>query len=146
MRVLSPYSKNYWMRILLCLSFFISQYTSAQETVTFSLEKSYQESDYFPSIEGVFEGEISIVKLGSSNGIVTRVGWQIESFTISYPLGRDFVSMEVQDAVIPEELIKELIKGALKEQIFITNIIAVDEKDAKHLLKSMMLIPVLDEE
>ena len=146
MKALFLYSRNYWMKILLCLNLFFSFISYSQDTTTFTVKKRFTEVDFFPQIEGVFNGEIDIVKLGSSNGIVTNAGWKIVSFRISYPLGRDYKEVDVQSNVLPEEIVKEIVKGALKEQVFITNIFAVDESKASHLLESMMLIPYLNEE
>lgn len=135
------------MKMRLILSFLlVFQFVNCQITETIELKKELKEQDYLPRIEGVFTGEIDILRLGSKNGIVTNCDWVISSFKINYPCGRDYLSVPVNSKVIPENIILDLVKCALKEQVFITEIIALDAENKRHILPSMLLIPFPNDE
>lgn len=112
-----------------------------QEVESIRISKEFREQDYYPQIEGVFTGDIDVLTLGSPRGITTAAGWTIVSFTLGYPSGRDFNSITVNSNVFSDELIREIVRSALKEQIFLTDIIAVDAGGTRHPLKSMVLTP-----
>lgn len=135
------------MKLLIWFNFCLfSSLTFSQEVQTIAIQKEVLESDFFPQIEGIFTGEIDILTLASSNGITTRAGWEIQSFKMSYQSGRDFLTMEVFSNVIPEEIIRELVRSSLKEQVYFTEIYAIDRLKVKHLLNSMVLTPMPNDE
>lgn len=124
----------------------ISSLSLGQEIQTIKIEKAITEQDYHPQIEGVFDGEISILTLASPNGIVTNIGWKIESFKMTFITGRDMETITVNSNVIPEETILSIVKYSMNEQIFFTDIFAYDQTNTRHLLKSMILIPIPNNE
>ena len=135
------------MKQLLLLSIFlVIGYSFAQTKETFRIEKQIKEPDYYPRINGVFTGEISIISLGSFEGITTNVGWEITSYKITYPVGRDDKSVIIRSNRIPDSVLVDLRRYAIQSQIFITEIMAKDQTNTNHLLKSMMLIPIIEKE
>lgn len=134
------------MKQLLLLSIIlVSGELYSQTKETFRIEKEIKEPDYYPRIKGVFNGEIDLDALGSFEGITTNVGWEITSFKISYPVGRDNKSITISSNRIPDSILVEIQQYAIQDQIFITEIMAQDQTNTRHLLKSMMLIPVIKE-
>lgn len=117
-----------------------------QEVQTIKIQKAITEQDYHPQIEGVFDGEISILTLASPNGIITKIGWEIDSFKMTFITGRDMETITINSNVIPEETILQIVKTSMHEQIFFTDIFAYDETNTRHLLKSMILIPIPNDE
>lgn len=117
-----------------------------EEVQTIKIEKAVVEQDFHPQIEGVFDGEISILTLASPNGIITNIGWEIESFKMTFITGRDMETITINSNVIPEETILTIVKYSMNEQIFFTDIFAYDQTNTRHLLKSMILIPIPNDE
>ncbi|MFN5417355.1 MAG: hypothetical protein ACK5B9_09885 [Flavobacteriia bacterium] len=135
------------MKLLIWFNFcLLNTWTFSQEVQTIAIQKEILESDFYPQIEGIFTGEIDILTLASQNGIITRAGWEIQSFKMSFQSGRDFLTVTVNSNVIPEEIIKELVRSSLKEQVYFTEIYAVDQLKVKHLLNSMVLTPMPNDE
>lgn len=134
------------MRQLLLFKLLFLANFSLSQVETIRIEKERREQDYYPQIEGVFTGEIDILTLASPQGLTTGAGWEIISFTLSYPSGRDFKTVTLTSNVFPDNIIRELVRSALKEQIFLTEITATDQGGTKHLLRSMILIPVPSDE
>jgi hypothetical protein len=128
-------------RLILFNFLFCCSLSLGQEVESIRIGREFREQDYYPQIEGVFTGDIDVLTLGSPDGITTGVGWEIVSFTLGYPSGRDFKTVTVNSPVFSDELIREIVRSALKEQIFLTDIMAVDPSGTTHLLKSMVLIP-----
>ncbi|MES2587682.1 MAG: hypothetical protein V4622_01805 [Bacteroidota bacterium] len=130
----------FFLFLLYCGRFF------SQEINTIHLEKKRNERDYYPQIEGYFLGEIPILKLGSLDGLTTKVGWKIISFEMDYAAGRDYKNQRIFSNVIPDSIIIEITQSAMNEQIFFTKIMAKDELNVLHLLNSMTLIPIKKED
>jgi hypothetical protein len=118
----------------------------SQEIEKIKLVKEYNESDFYPHIEGYFDGRIPVLKLGSLEGIQTKSGLRISSFEISFITGRDYESFKIKSNQIPDTVFTKIIRSSLDERIFFTNIEAYDELNTRHILKSMSLIPFKDEE
>ncbi|MGV3630989.1 MAG: hypothetical protein ACO1O6_07275 [Bacteroidota bacterium] len=129
-------------RLILCnVLFFCCSLVFGQEVESIRIGKEFREQDYYPQIEGIFTGDIDVLTLGSPDGITTAAGWEIVSFTLGYPSGRDYKTVTVNSHVFSDELIREIVRSALKEQIFLTDIMALDPDGTKHQLKSMVLTP-----
>lgn len=135
------------MNRLLLFSFLsVSFLIQAQEKVSVRIEKEYRDGEVFPFIEGVYTGEIPINKLGSLYGIQSNSDWKIYSFKLNYSSGSMYKSIWIKSNVIPDTLIADLYKNALFEQIYITEIKAIDPKGIVHVLTPMTLIPIEREE
>jgi hypothetical protein len=128
-------------RLILFNLLFCCSLALGQEVESIRITRELREQDYYPQIGGIFTGDIDVLTLGNPDGITTGAGWEIVSFTLGYPSGRDFKTVTVNSNVFSDELIREIVRSALKEQIFLTDIMAVDPGGTKHLLKSMVLIP-----
>lgn len=103
---------------------------------------SVVETNYFPHIDRFYEGEIPIAYLGDAEGIQVAGGWKVISFSISYPYGNQNKVVPVKGNLIPEYIIKDIYANSMGEMIFITNIVALNEKkNALHLVP-MHLTPV----
>ncbi|MCE3295735.1 MAG: hypothetical protein K0R65_1449 [Crocinitomicaceae bacterium] len=133
-------------RLILFNFLFCCSLGFSQEVETIHVTKELREQDFYPQIEGIFTGEIDVLTLGSPQGIITSAGWKITSFTLGYPSGRDYNTVTVNSNVFPDDLIREIVRSALKEQIYLTDIMAVDPGGTKHLLKSMVLTPLPGDE
>ncbi len=131
---------------LLLLLFMFSVNVFSQEIKTIRLEKTYNERDYYPQIEGFFQGKIPIFKLGSLDGLTTKAGWEIVSFEMDYAAGRDYKNQRIFSNVIPDSIIVEITQSAMNEEIFFTKIMAKDEENVIHLLNSMSLTPIKNED
>lgn len=147
--------KNYSTRpvkfpkiLVLCLLCFetITNFIVAQEIEKITLKKEYKESDYFPSIEGYFQGEIPMLKLGSLDGLITKIGWEIKSFDIDFITGRDYEVFHINSNKIPDSLIIKISNSSIGQLVFFTNITAYDETNTRHVLKNMSLIPIKNED
>jgi hypothetical protein len=122
--------------------FFISGNFYAQKIESIQLKKTTVESDYYPQIEGFFQGEIPIIKLGSLDGFITKIGWKILSFEMNYISGRDYKTQRIYSNVIPDSIIVDISQNSMNEQIFFSKIMAIDDLKVAHLLNSMTLIPI----
>lgn len=137
------------MKLLPFLSFallFSGSNVFSQEIEKIKLVKEYNESDFYPNIEGYFDGRIPVLKLGSLEGIQTKSGLRISSFEISFITGREYETFKIKSHQIPDTIFTKIIRSSLDQRIFFTNIEAYDELNTRHILKSMSLIPFKDED
>ena len=132
------------MKKLFLLSIcFISFVVFAQKVEHISVQKKYKESDYFPSIEGCFSDKIPIEKLGSTNGIVTPLGWKGISYKLGYSHGSTYKTIDFQTNTIPDSVVVEISNSCLGEQIYFTDIRARDPHNIIRTLVPMSLVPIL---
>lgn len=132
------------MRQILFLNLFTALFSFSQEKETIVLQK---ESDFLISnIEGVSDGEISILKLGSKNGLQAPNNLRITSFLLEYPSGSTFKSIQIFGHQIPDSNLIDIRKSCLNEQLFFTNIRALSPENKQFILPSISLIPILKDE
>jgi hypothetical protein len=132
--------------LILCSLIFTTSFFFSQEIQSISLSKEIKETDFYPQIEGVFEGRISIGTLGSPNGITTKIGWEIKSFEVSFFSGRDYETFHINSHVLPDSIMKKIISSSKGLQLFLTKIEAFDRTNTRHILNNMTLIPFKNED
>jgi hypothetical protein len=132
------------MKQLIFHSFLCCFLSYGQEIEHISLNK-IKSSNALPSIANVYFGNISIEKLASVNGIEIQNGLKVVSFTIEYPSGAGFKSLTINSNQIPEDVIFDIRKSCLNEQIFFTNIKAMNHESKYFIIPSMNLTPILNE-
>jgi hypothetical protein len=132
------------MKLLMFLNLFfvLPSFSQVKETIVLKKENAY----IIPNIEGVSDGEISILKLGSKNGLQAPNNIQITSFLLEYPSGSGFKSIQVLNNIIPDTTLIDIRKSCLNEQLFFTNIRALSSEKIQLILPSISLIPILKDE
>lgn len=126
------------------LNIFIALVSFSQEKETIVLQK--ENTFIIPNIEGVSDGEISIIKLGSKNGLQAPDNIRITSFLLEYPSGSTFKSIKIVSNQIPDSILIDIRKSCLNEQLFFTNIRALSRENKQLILPSISLIPILKDE
>lgn len=132
------------MKLLMFLNLFLAFVSFSQEKETIILHK--ENTFIIPNVEGVSDGEISIVKLGSKNGLQAPNNIQITSFLLEYPSGATFKSVQILSNQIPDSILIDIRKSCLNEQLFFTNIRALSSENKQLILPSISLIPILKDE
>lgn len=126
------------------LNLFVALVSFSQEKETIVLNK--ENAFIIPNIEGVSDGEISILKLGSKNGLQAPNNIRITSFLLEYPSGSTFKSIKILSNQIPDSTLIDIRKSCLNEQLFFTNIRALSQENKQLVLPSISLIPILKDE
>lgn len=126
------------------LNLFLAFASFSQEKETIVLQK--ENAFIIPNIEGVSNGEISIIKLGSKNGLQAPNNIRITSFLLEYPSGSTFKSIKIFSNQIPDSTLIDIRKSCLNEQLFFTNIRALSSENKQLVLPSISLIPILKDE
>lgn len=94
-----------------------------------------------PSIAGVFEGRVAISQICSSGRIDCNNGYEIVSFDIQYDNGARTTVDQVSGNVIPPVICRYLRRYNVGSPVFISRIIARNEKGETKQLLSMNIQP-----
>lgn len=116
-----------------------------QEVKTIRLEKKPSELDFAPHIAGVFDGEISVLKICDVRGIQTRIGYEIMSYSISYCADKG-TPIHISGSQIPDSICVTIQSLCYNEELFFTNIKAIDEEGKIYNLSNLRLIAVKEDE
>lgn len=126
------------------LNLFFALFSFSQEKETIVLQK--EQAFIIPTIEGISDGKISLVKLGSKNGLQAPDDHKVTSFLLEYPSGASFKSVQLLTNQIPDSILIDIRKSCLNEQLFFTNIRAISRDHKQVILPSISLIPILEED
>lgn len=94
-----------------------------------------------PNIAGVFSGRISVYQICSIGKIECNNGYQIISYDIQYDNGAGSTVDRVSGEEIPQYICANLQRYNVGSPVFITNIIAMNEKGERKKLLSMSIEP-----
>jgi hypothetical protein len=89
------------------------------------IEKRYDEMDYAPQIQGIYNGEISFDKFCSAEGIVTRIGVQVLTFDLYYCQAQK-EPVHIVGNEVPDSICANIKSYCLLTDVFISNIKAID--------------------
>ena len=117
----------------------------AQEVKSVKLERKPSEMDYAPHIAGVFDGEISTLKFCDIRGLQTRIGYEIMSYKINY-CGLKKDALHISGNQIPDSICVLIQWLCLGEEIYFTDIKAIDEDGKIHTLTNLRLIAIKEDE
>lgn len=108
------------------------------------VETLKRKSISFPSISGVFNGDISVSDLCSKKGIeCVDNSYGVTSYSIEYFNGRETVIADVRGYKIPASVCETINSNSAYNQIFITNIKAEHRATGRKItLNSLSLNPV----
>ncbi len=130
------------MRVgFLLFLFLVSLFSSlhAQEYVL-KVRKKEKESDFYPHISGVMNGDISLEAV-CGNEITNNKEWKVISFVISYGFKHIENPMLIEGSYIPKSLCDNWKSINYKGiPIFITEIQAIDENGHVFRLNNLKLI------
>ncbi|NVK63754.1 MAG: hypothetical protein HWE22_04170 [Flavobacteriales bacterium] len=93
-----------------------------------------------PNVAGVFNGRVSLYDM-CSTGISCNNGYQVVSYDIQYDNGRGTTVDRVSGGAIPEYICNSLRRYNLGSPVFITRIVAMNEKGQTKQLLSMQIEP-----
>ncbi|PHR21359.1 MAG: hypothetical protein COA38_18955 [Fluviicola sp.] len=94
-----------------------------------------------PNIAGVFSGRISVLQICSAGMIHCNNGYQVISYDIQYDNGAGSTVDRVSGSRIPSYICANLKRYNVGSPVFITKIIAMNEKGERKQLLSMSLEP-----
>lgn len=117
----------------------------AQEVKSVKLERKPSEMDFAPHIAGVFDGEIATHKICDIRGIQTRIGYEIMSYSINY-CGLKTEVLHVSGNQIPDSICVVIQSLCYNEEIYFTNIKALDEEGKIYNLSNLRLIAIKEDE
>lgn len=98
-------------------------------------------SKTMPDIAGVFSGRISVSQICSAGMIHCNNGYQVISYDIQYDNGAGSTVDRVSGSRIPSYICANLKRYNVGSPVFITKIIAMNEKGERKQLLSMSLEP-----
>lgn len=93
-----------------------------------------------PNVAGVFNGRVSLYEM-CSTGIACNNGYEVVSYDIQYDNGRGTTVDRVSGSAFPEYICNSLRRYNLGSPVFITRIIAMNEKGQTKQLLSMQIEP-----
>lgn len=96
--------------------------TDTAKSGTIKIEKKYTEADFFPRINGKFDGNIDPFEICTSEGIVTNAGIKITSFELHTFNGNQEVAYKIQGNTIPAEYCEKLAKMPEGDVVYFRNI------------------------
>lgn len=111
------------------------------KTVTVVQEVVAKPVKTMPNIAGVFSGRISVSQICSIGKIECNNGYQIISYDIQYDNGAGSTVDRVTGEEIPRYICGNLQRYNVGSPVFITNIIAMNEKGERKKLLSMSIEP-----
>lgn len=94
-----------------------------------------------PNIAGVFNGRVAVSQMCSSGAINCNNGYQVISYDIQYDNGAQSTVDRVSGNGIPSYICSNLKRYNVGSPVFITNIIAMNEKGERKKLLSMSIEP-----
>lgn len=130
--------------LILLLS--ISTISSALCQPVVKVRKKPREVDFLPNIEGVYNGEIDATLMCSENGIENNLGYQVFSYKIQYIKNGVGVQEHVRGPQIPDSICVQLTAFNINQQVFFTQIKALNKKGQLLTLDNLSLTPVIKED
>ncbi|MDG1333504.1 MAG: hypothetical protein P8P74_14305 [Crocinitomicaceae bacterium] len=94
-----------------------------------------------PSIAGVFNGRVAIGSICSTGKIDCNNGYEIISFDIQYDNGIESTVDRVSGSQIPSTICRKLRRFNVGSPVFITRIVAMNQKGERKQLLSMQIEP-----
>ena len=128
--------------LLLC----ISSISNAFCQPVVKVKKKAKEIDFLPNIEGVYNGEIDVVLMCSENGIENNLGYRVFSFKIQYLKNGIGVQERIRGGQIPDSICSQLSTFNINQQVFFTEIKALNNKGQLLTLDNLSLTPVIKED
>jgi hypothetical protein len=128
------------------LSVFIFSTYSYAQVDEVKIKKSYGEMDFAPQIAGYFDGDIPIDAFCDTRGLVTRRGLKIIVFDIDYHDGDESQNVHVSGNQIPDSICVYIRKYKIGNEIFFTNIKAVDLDGSVKNLSPLRLVAIKQED
>jgi hypothetical protein len=119
----------------------ITQFSNClAQDFTLKVRKPVRESDYFPHIAGVMDGEIDAVKI-CSGSITNNKKWKVVSFAFSVGANQGQNFTEIVGDRFPNLYCERWKRIEFKGMVvFITNIYAIDLNKKKQKLNNLRLI------
>lgn len=97
-----------------------------EQEVTKTAKKPQTIINAMPSIDGVYNGDISIERF-SSGEIAVGKDLKVKKFSIQYTSRNGDKTISVDGSTIPSEISGELKSVGLNQTVFITNVVAVNQ-------------------
>ena len=138
--------KDYSMKNVFVLSLIMSCTNVFAQVDEVKMKKSYGEMDFAPQIAGYFDGEIPADKICDTRGLITRRGLKIIVFDIDYHDGDENKKVHVAGNQIPDTICVYIRKYKIGNEIFFTNIKAVDLDGSIKNLSPLRLIAIKQED
>lgn len=119
----------------------MTQFSSCySQEYTLKVRKPERESDYFPHLAGVMDGEIDISKI-CSHSITNNKKWKVLSFSFSIGAnsGQNYTAVTGDrfPTIYCDRWKRPEFKGVV---VFITDIVALNSNGEKQLLNNLRLI------
>lgn len=138
--------RDYWKKSVFVLSTLILSINVFTQVDEVKMKKSYGEMDFAPQIAGYFDGEIPVDKICDTRGLFTRRGLKIIVFDIDYHNGEENKKVHVVGNQIPDSICVYIRKYKLGNEIFFTNIKAVDLDGSIKNLSPLRLVAIKQED
>jgi hypothetical protein len=134
------------MKIVFVLSILMFYMNGFAQVDEIKMKKSYGEMDFAPQIAGYFDGEIPVDKICDTRGIYTRRGLKVIVFDIDYHDGEENKKVHVVGNQIPDSVCVYIRKYKVGNEIFFTNIKAVDLDGSIKNLSPLRLVAIKQED
>lgn len=134
------------MKSVFVLSFILLCTIANAQIDEVKMKKNYGEMDFTPQIAGYFDGEIPVDKICDTRGLITRRGLKIIVFDIDYHDGDESKKVHVVGNQIPDSICVYIRKYKIGNEIFFTNIKAVDLDGSVKNLSPLRLVAVMKED
>ena len=136
----------YSMKSVFVLSFLIFCANTYSQVDQIEIKKDYGEMDYAPQIAGYFDGEIPVDEICDTRGLFTRRGLKIIVFDIDYHDGDESKKVHIVGNQIPDSICVYIRKYKIGNEIFFTNIKAVDLDGSIKNLSPLRLVAIEQED
>lgn len=104
----------------------VSSFLHSQEPRIVRIEKEWKEMDFHPQIAGYFNGPIPQDVICDVRGLTTKVGYKIITYDILYFDGLTNRDIHIVGNTIPDTICAILQSFGSNNEIFFTNIKAMD--------------------
>jgi hypothetical protein len=123
----------------------VSYFLQSQEPRVVRIEKERMEIDFHPQIAGYFNGPIPQDVICDVRGLITNVGYKIITYDLLYFDGFTNIDIHIIGNTIPDTICAVLKSVGSNNEIFFTNIKAMDLDGRMLHLSPLKLTAVLED-
>ena len=135
--------KGYLLSLLVIIA--VSYFLHGQEPRIVRIEKERKEIDFHPQIAGYFNGPIPQDVICDVRGLITNVGYKIITYDLLYFDGFTNIDIHIIGNTIPDTICAVLKSFGRNNEIFFTNIRAMDLDGRIMHLTPLKLTAVLED-
>jgi hypothetical protein len=135
--------KGFLLSLLVILA--VSYFLHGQEPRVVRMEKEWKEIDFHPQIAGYFNGAIPQDVICDVRGLITNVGYKIITYDLLYFNGLTNIDIHIIGNTIPDTICAVLKSFGSNNEIFFTNIKAMDLDGRIMHLSPLKLTAILED-